>query len=81
MKPRADAKLINLKPLFNLTVSLISPAAVLAFGKVVGSVAGVCEDIVSTASVGKWQRARRTSVGGEHSKCLWVLAVMAGGSG
>ena len=71
IRPRADAKLIILKPLFNLTVSLISPAAVLAFGEVVASVVGVCEGIVSTAGVGEWQRAQRASVGGsERSECL-----------
>ena len=70
IRPRA-AKLIILKPLFNLTVSLISPAAVLAFGEVVASVVGVCEGIVSTAGVGEWQRAQRASVGGsERSECL-----------
>ena len=70
VRPRADAKSIILNSLFNLTDSLISLAAVLAFGKVVASVAGVCEGIVSTASVGEWRRAQRTSVGGERSKCL-----------
>ena len=71
IRPRADAKLIILKPLFNLTVSLISPAAVLAFGEVAASMVGVCEGIVSTAGVGEWQRAQRASVGGsERSECL-----------